>query len=86
MKKYVLLLMMLVLKFAAQACDACQKQQPKVLRGIAHGTGPDSNWDYVIVWSFVVITVLTLFYSVKWLLKPGEKSQDHIKQFVLIND
>jgi len=54
-----------------------------LLRGITHGAGPDSNWDYAIIWSMVLIVAVTLFFSVKWLLKPGEKSPDHIKRTVL---
>jgi hypothetical protein len=64
-------------------CDACKKQQPKLLQGITHGTGPDSSWDYVIVYMAVAIVLVSLFYSVKWLIKPGEKSSSHIKQFIL---
>jgi len=68
------------------ACPACEKRQPKILRGITHGTGPESRWDYVIVWAAVIITLLVLFYSVKWLIRPGEKSPGHIKQFILNNE
>jgi hypothetical protein len=64
-------------------CDACTKQQPKLLQGITHGTGPDSSWDYVIVYMAVAIVLFSLFYSVKWLIRPGEKSSTHIKQFIL---
>lgn len=79
--------MLLVLPgYLASACPVCDKQQPKVLQGITHGTGPDSNWDYVIIWAAVIIVLFTLFYSVKWLFKPGEKSQDHIKHFILNAD
>jgi hypothetical protein len=64
-------------------CDACKKQQPKLLQGITHGTGPESSWDYLIVYVAVAIVLVSLFYSVKWLIRPGEKSSLHIKQFVL---
>lgn len=83
MKKYSLLIPLLLLRIAASACPACEKQQPKILRGITHGTGPDSNWDYVIVWAVVIITLLTLFYSIKWLVRPGERGAGHIKQLIL---
>ncbi len=65
------------------ACPVCEKQQPEILRGITHGAGPNSNWDYVIVWSAVVIVLFTLYFSVKWLIRPGEQSQTHIKRFIL---
>lgn len=61
------------------ACEACQIQQPKVTRGITHGTGPESNWDWFLIGIIILITVLTLFYSIKYLVKPGEKNKDHIK-------
>lgn len=83
MKKLILLLPVLLMVVNAWACPACEKQQPKVLRGIAHGTGPQSNWDYVIVIFTAILVVLTLFFSVKWLIKPGEKQANHIKRNIL---
>ncbi|MBS1614802.1 MAG: hypothetical protein JST06_01640 [Bacteroidetes bacterium] len=87
MKKYLLhtlfLLAALGAHLSALACPACEKQQPKILRGITHGAGPQSNWDYVIVWVAVIIVIATLFFSVKWLIRPGEQSNLHIKRWVL---
>ncbi len=83
LKKAVLALLFSFGSVVALACPACEKQQPKILQGITHGTGPESQWDYAIVWVIVVITLLTLFYSVKWMIRPGEKNADHIKQFIL---
>ncbi len=68
------------------ACPACEKQQPKLLKGVTHGTGPDGNGDYVIIAIAVIIVLFTLFYSVKWLIKPGEKAESHIKQIILNAD
>ena len=51
--------------------------------GITHGAGPQSNWDYLIVSAVAIIVVATLFFSVKWLLWPGEKGEKHIKRIVL---
>jgi hypothetical protein len=68
------------------ACEVCERNQPKLLRGITHGAGPDSKWDYVIVCIALIIVAVTLFYSVKWLLQPGEKANTHIKRFILINE
>ena len=67
----------------AFACSVCEKQQPKILRGITHGAGPQGRFDYIIIWIMVAITLATLYYSIKWLVKPGEKSGDHIKRFIL---
>ena len=74
---------MLLLKIAAMACPACEKKQPKILAGITHGAGPDSNWDYVIVWATVLIVLVSLFYTIKWFIKPGEDNCNHIKRTVL---
>lgn len=65
------------------ACPVCEKQQPKVTLGLTHGTGPQSNWDWVIIATISIITLLTLIYSLKYLIKPGEKNSDHIKQSIL---
>ena len=67
----------------ALACAICEKQQPKILRGITHGAGPEGKFDYFIIWIMVAITLATLYYSVKWILRPGEKSDAHIKRFIL---
>lgn len=84
MKKIIFPIIVLFLHASvAFACPVCDKQQPKILQGISHGTGPQSNWDYAIVWAAVVIVLLTLFYTVKWLARPGEKNDDHIKRTVL---
>lgn len=86
MKKYILIGILLLVEFTVLACPVCEKQQPAILKGITHGAGPDSQWDYLIVIIAVAGTLLTLFYSVKWLIRPGEKSADHIKQFILNNE
>ena len=67
------------------ACPVCERNQPKVLKGITHGAGPEGNWDYVIVWATVAIVLVTLFFSVKWLIRPGERSDQHIKRSILNN-
>lgn len=67
-------------------CPACEKAQPRILRGITHGAGPESQWDYVIAAVAAVLTILTLYYSVKWLIKPGETAKSHIKNFILNHD
>ena len=83
MKKVIILLIGMLWQLYSLACPACETRQPKVLRGITHGAGPTDNWDYLIVWIAVVIVLGTLFYSVKWLIRPGEKSAQHIKRLIL---
>lgn len=75
-------LSLMMLAFATWACPACEKQQPKFLKGIAHGGGPSSNWDYVYVGLIAVAALLTFIYTVKWIAKPGERNKDHIKRTI----
>ena len=75
------MLMMIIQK--TKSCPVCERNQPKLLRGVVHGIGPQSNWDYIIVWFAIIITLITLFYTIKWLIKPDEMSQSHIKYSIL---
>ncbi len=83
MVRIPLTLTLVLLNAALLACPVCEKQQPKLLRGITHGAGPESNWDYVIIWITVGIVLASLYFSVKWLCKPGEAEKNHIKHIVL---
>ena len=83
-KFYCLVIVVSLFRLTALACDACQKQQPAVLRNVWHGGSPDSQWDYVIVGAAALVVVLTLFYSLKWLVRPGERELNHIKQQILL--
>ncbi|MEZ4923097.1 MAG: hypothetical protein R2780_08020 [Crocinitomicaceae bacterium] len=80
-------LLLLVLNSSSQAwcCDVCQKNQPRILQNITHGTGPQSNYDYIIIWSAIVIVFITLVLSLKYLIKPKEKNRDHVKHIILEN-
>lgn len=83
MKRILLLFIVLMSGITTIACPVCERQQPKLLRGIIHGVGPDSKWDYLIVGTTILIVIATLFYSIKWLLRPGEKSATHIKNTII---
>jgi len=83
MKKLIVIILLIVMELSAIACPVCDQRQPKVLRGITHGAGPDSNWDYLIIGIMAVIVLFTMVFSIKWLVKPGETSNDHIKRFIL---
>lgn len=85
MKNITATFILLLLSKILLACPVCDARQPKILRGITHGTGPQSNWDYVIILVTVAIVMVTLFFTIKWLIKPGEKSDMHIKRFILNN-
>lgn len=86
MKRLLITWAFIFTTLGAFACPVCEKQQPAVLKGISHGTGPQSDWDMVIIWATVAIVVLTLYFSIKFLVRPGEKSASHIKRFILDND
>ena len=66
----------------AWACDACKLQQPEITRDLTHGVGPRGQFDWIIVAVIAVIAVYTLIISVKYLVKPGEKEGDHIKNSI----
>ena len=76
---------LMLLSLSTWACEACQKQQPKVLRGITHGTGPQGEFDMPIIWTSAVIVLITLALAVKFLVKPNEQNADHIKRSILNN-
>lgn len=85
MKKLILILFLVNLQIAAIACPVCERNKPKVLQGITHGAGPESTWEYGIVVFIAIIALLTLFYSVKWLIRPNESNKEHIKFSILNN-
>ena len=82
LKNTAVILFLFIVNFAF-ACDACKLQQPAVTREFTHGVGPRGDYDWIIVAVIAVITVLTFVYSLKFLVYPGEKSQDHIKNSIL---
>jgi uncharacterized protein HemY len=83
MKKILLLIPIIMFGISSMACPACEAAQPKVLRGLVHGSGPTSNWDYVAGIVTLIIVIFVLFYSIKWMINPGEKEATHIKRNVL---
>lgn len=85
MKKYlsVLSLALCMAPASALACEVCKKNQPKALQGITHGQGPESQWDLVIIIAAAIIVLLTLIYSLRYLIRPNEHDSDHIKNIVI---
>ena len=86
MKKRIVLggvLLLPTLRSAALACEVCAAQQPKILRGLTHGAGPQGNFDYVIVAATAAVVLFTLVYAIKCLVRPGEREATHIKRIVL---
>jgi hypothetical protein len=85
MKKIIATFILIIYEVIIYACPVCERQQPKILKGVVHGLGPQDNWDYISVWVTIIIVVLSLFFSIKYLVKPGEKNQNHIKYTILNN-
>ncbi len=83
MKRVAITILLLFVTLMSWACPVCERQQPKLLKGVIHGQGPNSKWDYLIICLFVLITIMALYYSIKWLIKPGEADTNHIKYSIL---
>ena len=77
------MLLMLILKLDAMASVPCSNQSSGKFGDSAPGAGPDSNWDYLIVLVMVIITLYVLIATIKCFVKPGEKSDEHIKRMIL---
>ena len=85
MKKLISTVLFLILSIPTLllACDVCESKQPKVLRGITHGSGPESDFDYAITLFAAVVVTITLYLSVKYLVKPKESMPSHIKNITV---
>lgn len=83
---FAIALAALIICASVNACPTCDKAQPRILRGITHGAGPQNNWDYTIALAVMAVTILVGYYSVKWLIRPGETAPGHIKYYILHND
>lgn len=79
MKKYILILISILLNSTSFACPVCERNKQNALLKLSHGSNPSSNWDYLIVIVMIIIAIVTLFYCIKWLIKPNEKNKNHIK-------
>lgn len=83
MKKILSTLLLLFVVQITFACEVCQQNQPKVLKNVTHGPGPQGDVDFIIIWSAVAIVGVTLFLSVKYLVRPKEGNPEHIKNIVI---
>lgn len=66
-----------------RACELCEAQQPAMWKGITHGPGPTGQIDLMITWIAIIIVVVTLYFSIKLLIRPKEDQADHIKNIVV---
>lgn len=84
MKKLLIVLFLVGSLGVVNACPVCERAKAKTAFGsISHGPGPGSMWDYVAVWVCIAAVLLTLIFTIKFLLKPNEKNIDHIKNSIL---
>lgn len=68
------------------ACELCKSHQPELLKDIAHGMGPQGTIDYVIMWSAVVVVLITLILSLRYLILADKLDQIHPIKFLPINE
>ncbi|HEX7366034.1 MAG TPA: hypothetical protein VF273_03005 [Pelobium sp.] len=85
LKKLMLTFLVFIsINVSAFACEACNQNQSKYLKNISHGgSGPQSNWDYFVVIMMVLITIYTLFATIRCFVKPKEAKYNHIKNIIL---
>jgi heme/copper-type cytochrome/quinol oxidase subunit 2 len=81
--KSLFLIVLVLITNISWACDACKKLQPSITKDLTHGTGPESFWDWIWVIIILIIAISSLVVSVKYLLYPGEKRENHIKNLIL---
>lgn len=84
--KYYICSILLLCSTLVMACPVCEEREPKLTRGLTHGATPDSNWDWVIVAFIALLTVLTLIYSIRFLVNPKENQNNHIKNSILTSN
>lgn len=62
------------------ACPLCAKRQPKGFAGITHGTGPESAFDYWILYGAMALVLLTVVLFVWYLAKPDGRTPRHLHE------
>lgn len=84
--KYYISLILFIYSTLTFACPVCEKREPTLTKGLTHGATPNSNWDWLIVAFIALLTLLTLIYSIKFLVKPRESQNNHIKNSILTSN
>lgn len=62
------------------ACPLCKKRQPVGFADITHGTGPESVFDYWMLYGSIGVVILTLFLFIRFTIKPETAAMRHSKQ------
>ncbi|MCX8473307.1 MAG: hypothetical protein ORN85_06620 [Sediminibacterium sp.] len=81
LKKIAILIFCIASQFNISfACDVCKRaNERKMWINVGHGSGADNWTDFIWIFITAIITIYTLFFSIKYLYKPEEKSPQHIK-------
>ena len=72
MKKIIVSLLLICTGIISRACPACEAAQPRVLKGLIHGSGPTSNWDYVAGIVTLLIVIFVLFFLVLEIISDSQ--------------
>ncbi len=82
MKKISVLILFCFICQWAITCPLCEVSQPRIFKGITHGTGPQSNWDFVIIAATALVVLICFYLSIRYIYKPGETNTNHIKNSI----
>lgn len=82
--KLIITVFFLLFHLNSFACELCKKQQPKGFENITHGNGPETIWDYWILYGSIGIVILTMILFLKYSLKPNNKSFQYTDNQIFI--
>lgn len=87
--KYILGILFMFVAPIIWACPVCDRQKAnQVTFGLSHGAGlgPDSIWGWVVVVGMIIITLLTLIFSIKYFIKPDNEKADRFKKSIFVDN
>jgi len=82
MKKISAIIVFLTASVSMYACPVCERAKAKTAFGII-SHGPGTTLGCIAVWVSIAAVLLTLIFTIKFLIKPNEKNSDHIKNSIL---
>ena len=83
MKRVIITAFLFTVHHVIVACDLCKANQPKGFENLTHGEGPQGNVDYIIMVIAIIIVGYTLIMSIKYLARPKETENNHVKNLVV---
>lgn len=63
-----------LLNMVAMAFDEYRRQS-RITREATHSVGPRTEWDYLVLWCAALVAVISLIYTIVWIISPGDKSR-----------